>query len=147
MEKCFLTRNNDQWATPSNIYNKIINEMGYTDFNPLCIEYEDSLTKDFKCDLYCNPPFSNIEPFVDYMLKHQKKGYNVVMLLPSRTRTKWFRKIIKNELQTSIYFFTQRLHFNDSKSAPFDTMLVFLNKVRNPIHSIGFIDRNMNIIE
>lgn len=147
MEKCFTTRNNDQWATPSNIYNKIINEMGYTDFNPLCINYENSLNKIFKCDLFCNPPFSNIEPFVDYMLEHQKKGYNVVMLLPSRTGTKWFKKLVQNELNTSIYFFTQRLHFNDSNSAPFDTMLVFMSPSRMPIHTIGFINRDMEIVK
>ena len=54
MNKCFLTRNNDQWSTPKNIYNYYL-ENGFIDFNPLADIYEDSLLKDFNCDLFCNP--------------------------------------------------------------------------------------------
>ena len=124
--KCFITRGNDQWATPSNIYNLFVRSGMFEDFNPLCEDYDDSLKKVFNCNLFCNPPFSNIEPFVDYMLNHYKKGYHVVMLLPVRSGTKWFYKLFTNS-NIHIYFFTQRLHFNDSKSAPFDCMLVMLH--------------------
>ena len=41
MNKCFKTRGNDQWATPKNLYDMIINR-GYKDFNPLCENYDDS---------------------------------------------------------------------------------------------------------
>lgn len=144
MNKCFKTRNNDQWATPTNIYNLIVHEYGYVDFNPLCENYDDSLKKEFDCDLYCNPPFSNIEPFVDYMIEHNKKGYRVLMLLPVRSGTKWFRKIMFNN-HCFIGFFTQRLHFNDLKSAPFDCMLVFFTKSKIMCPKVCFIDRNLHI--
>ena len=140
--KPYLTRNNDQYATPSNIYNYFINVCKMQDFNPLKEDYEDSLIKEFNSDLYCNPPYSNIEPFVDYMIKHYKKGYNVIMLLPSRTGTKWFKKLIKENCH--IYFFTQRLKFNDYKCAPFDTMIISLNKNHTKT-KINFINRNLEI--
>lgn len=143
MKKCFKWNKNDQYATPTNIYDFYINKMGYTDFNPLKVDYVDSLKLEFNCDLYCNPPYSNIEPFVDYMINHYKKGYNVVMLLPVRTGTKWFRKIVKENCE--IDFFTQRLKFNDYQSAPFDCMLVWFNK--DIEKKMCFIDRNLKIID
>lgn len=140
MEKCFLTRNNDQWASPNNIYNYYIHELGYYDFNPLSIKYEDSLKKEFNCNLFCNPPYSNIEPFVDYMIEHVKKGFKVIMLLPTRSGTKWFKKLIDFN-HSKIYFFTQRLHFNESKSAPFDCFIAEIDlEIKN---EIKFIDREM----
>lgn len=143
MEKCFLTRNNDQWATPTNIYNFFINHCGLTDFNPLVENYDNSLIKEFNCDLFCNPPFSNIEPFVDYMINHYKKGYHVTMLLPVRSGTKWFKKILENS-NCRILFFTQRLHFSNKGACPFDCMIVQFGLDID--FSIQFIDRNLNIL-
>ena len=119
--------------------------LGYIDFNPLNENYENSLEKDFEGNLYCNPPYSNIEPFVDYMIKYNLKGYNVAMLLPVRTGTKWFRKIFNNS-HTSISFFTQRLYFNDKAPAPFDCMLV-LFRLYDVVNKFNFINRNMEVKE
>ena len=142
--KAFLTRNNDQWETPKNIYEYFINKCGMIDFNPLCENYENSLIKNFECDLFCNPPFSNIEPFVDYMISHYKKGYHVIMLLPVRTGTKWFKKILDHS-NCRILFFTQRLKFSNKGSCPFDCMIVQFGLDIN--FSIQFIDRELNIIK
>lgn len=147
MNKCFLWSTNDQYATPKNIYDQIIN-YGYVDFNPLCENYDDSLLKEFNCNLFCNPPYSNIEPFVDYMINHNLKGYKVLMLLPVRSGTNWFRKIMLNN-RCLICFFTQRLHFNESKSAPFDCMLVYFGKYDDKLPGVNkfvFIDRNLDIV-
>lgn len=144
MNKCFKWSLNDQWQTPSNIYNYFINN-GFIDFNPLCIDYDNSLNKIFTCDLYCNPPYSNIEPFVDYMINHNLKGYKVVMLLPVRSGTAWFRKILNNS-HCSIYFFTQRLHFSDKNSAPFDCMLVYFN-LDTVCNKFYFINRNLEVLK
>ena len=142
MNKCFITKNNDQWSTPKNIYDFFISS-GFVDFNPLSLNYEDSLRKQFSCNLFCNPPYSNIEPFVDYMIEHCKNGYTIVMLLPTRSGTKWFKKLFEF-YHCHFYFFTQRLHFNDFKSAPFDTFLVYLNLAYN--NEFKFIDRNLNVV-
>lgn len=141
--KCFISRNNDQWATPSNIYDFFINHCGMTDFNPLCEDFEDSLSKIFDTDLFCNPPYSNIEPFVDYMINHSKKGYNVTMLLPVRTGTKWFKKLLDLG-RPRILFFTQRLHFSNKGSCPFDTMLVQLGPDID--FNIKFINRDLEVV-
>ena len=52
-------------------------------------------------------------------------GCEVWLLMPSRTDTKYFKKLA--DFRCFIWFFTGRLHFNESKnSAPFPTMLVRL---------------------
>ena len=141
MNKCFKWKLNDQYATPKNIYNYIVNVKGFTDFNPLCENYDDSLLKIFNCNLFCNPPYSNIEPFVDYMIKHSNKGYKCIMLLPVRSGAKWFRKLYNYD-KSQFLFFTQRLHFNEGNSAPFDCMLVVLGYVIRG-NKISFINRDL----
>ena len=66
--KCFIYQNrHDNWSTPKNIFNKY-KDLGFKDFNPLEINYKNSLLLPFD-NYFCNPPFSNVEPFVDYMIK------------------------------------------------------------------------------
>ena len=46
MNKCFVWKTNYQYSTPSFIYNYFINYLHYVDFNPLCVDYEDSFFKE-----------------------------------------------------------------------------------------------------
>ena len=51
------------------------------------------------------------------------------MLIPSRTETKYFHKLMEHN--PKILFFKGRLHFNESKnSAPFPSCLIILEKGR-----------------
>ena len=77
MNKCFKWKTNDQYATPDNIYNVFINQMGFNDFNPLCEKYDDSLLKTFDCMLVflSNKTVSGFHKiyFIDRNLKEVKK--------------------------------------------------------------------------
>ena len=113
----------DQWATPRTIYQHYI-DLGYTDFNPLKENYKNSLLLPHK-NYYCNPPYSNIEPFIDYMIENTKKGYKAVLLLPVRLNTNWFIKLLIQKVKIIII---GRINYNDYKiNAPFDSMIVEMN--------------------
>ena len=74
--------------------------------------------------VFCNPPYSTIAQWVrKCYLEGTKKNTTVVLLIPSRTDTKYFHNYIYQ--RSEIRFLKGRLHFNDSKySAPFPSMVV-----------------------
>ena len=113
----------DHWATPKNLYDLYINA-GYLDPCPLnCTT--DNLTVDFGPNkLFINPPYSDINNWVDYAIEHNKR-YNklVVMLVPARTDVKWFHKLI--DYGVEVTFIKGRLKFNDGKTtAPFPSIYI-----------------------
>jgi site-specific DNA-methyltransferase (adenine-specific) len=79
--------------------------------------------------LWLNPPYSKCKEFVDKAYSEMFLGAKIVMLIPSRTDTKWFHNYIYKKEGVSIEFIKGRLKFGDSKnSAPFPSMLVEFNK-------------------
>ena len=122
-----FSHKSDHWATPKKIYDFYMKK-GAVDPTPLHCE-EDNLEKDFgDVHLYINPPYSNISAWVDYALEHcEKYRRRVVMLLvPSRTDTKWFQKLLTHkDYDVNFAFFKGRLKFGDSNaSAPFPSVLI-----------------------
>ena len=128
LKGCFL-HNTDNWQTPKEIYNYFI-EKGYIDPCPYMSKV-DNLKNDMGgVNLFINPPYSDIKSWVDYALEHIKnhKENHVVFLIPSRTDTRYFQKMLNSEIDMGIYFFKGRLHFNESKqSAPFPSCLIKIN--------------------
>ncbi|AXH79404.1 MAG: DNA N-6-adenine-methyltransferase [Circular genetic element sp.] len=57
---------------------------------------------------FCNPPYSNIEPFVDKAIFEARKGNHTCMLLPSRTSNPYWKKIFDN---ANVLFIGGRLSF------------------------------------
>lgn len=76
------------------------------------------------CRVFCNPPYSQIEKWVEKAFYETKQENTlVVMLIPSRTDTRYFHNYIYG--RTEIRFVKGRLKFGDGKnSAPFPSMLV-----------------------
>lgn len=75
--------------------------------------------------LWCNPPYSMCKEFVDKAYSEMLQGAKIIMLLPSRTDTKYFHNFIYKKEGVSIEFIKGRLKFGDSKnSAPFPSMIV-----------------------
>ena len=78
--------------------------------------------------VYLNPPYGRIiscfiqKAIFEFEVGNAKK---IVMLLPSRTCTRWFHKIYQRE-DVKIEFIKGRLRYNDSNPAPFPSMLVIL---------------------
>ncbi len=117
----------DNWSTPKDLYNSLNNEFNF-DFDPCPLRSkEDGLEIDWKGNIFINPPYSNVAPFLEKGVEELNKGNAKVLvyLLASRTDVKWFHKYIYNKPNVEIRFIKGRLHFGDSKnSAPFPSMIV-----------------------
>lgn len=121
----FYSKNTDDWKTPSVLYNHFM-EHGYIDVCPFQSK-EDYLLKEFHNQkLYCNPPYSKNKYFVEWLYKQVENGCNVWMLIPSRTDTKYFQKMMNDGC---LFFFIKgRLRYNDGNmGAPFPSVLINLN--------------------
>ncbi|MBO7694849.1 MAG: hypothetical protein J6T10_19715 [Methanobrevibacter sp.] len=122
--KACLTSNNQLWKTPKNIYQSFMDRgffdpcPGNSNFDGLKIEWSD---KNF-----VNPPYNAIDEWIDKALEEVEKGKHIVLLIPARTDTRWFRKLY--EANGHFRFIQGRLHFNESNSAPFPSMFVLLDK-------------------
>jgi hypothetical protein len=126
------TRDSDNYATPIKFYKQINDKYNFT-FDPCPFKHDfswDGLSVDWNGNVYCNPPYSSIEPFLEKgvgeLLKH--KCDKVVFLIPIRSDTKYWHNIIM-KYASEIIFVQGRLNFNESKSpAPFPCVLIIFDK-------------------
>lgn len=80
-------------------------------------------------NVFVNPPYGReIGNWVEKAFRtNEEHGNLVVMLLPARTDTKWFREYIYHKAE--IRFIRGRLKFGNSKNAaPFPSMVVIYNR-------------------
>ena len=124
------TRESDHYATPIKFYQKLHNEFNF-DYDPCPLRSEvDGLLTEWKGNVYINPPYSNIEPFITKGLEEVRRGNakKLVYLIPIRSDTKYWHNLIM-PYATEIRFIKGRLNFNESKSpAPFPCVLVIFDK-------------------
>ena len=118
----------DNWSTPKEIYNYYIYELGYYDPCPLNAEELTDLNSLNENDMFINPPYSDINSWVDYAIyNHRRYNKHIVLLIPSRTDTKYFHKLLEYGVQ--LEFIKGRLKFGNNKNgAPFPSVLVHLMK-------------------
>lgn len=109
---------NDLWRTPPEVFNNLDREFVFladtacTYENKLCpvgfTEENDSLSDPWlqrlknsypfigsNAYVWCNPPYSDISPWVDKAIEAQLDGLGVVMLLNQDTSVGWFYKALK----------------------------------------------------
>ena len=132
----------DQWETPQDLFDELDKEFGFTldpcadENNHKCDRYytkdQDGLTQCWKGErVFCNPPYGReIGSWVRRCYLHSKEEHGIaVMLIPSRTDTKWFHEYIYNKDNVEVRFLKGRLKFGGSKnSAPFPSMIVVFKK-------------------
>ena len=139
MDNVLFSKNSDDWKTPKYIYDYFMNA-GYIDPCPFQCQ-KNNLNIDWGgVNLFINPPYSDIKSWIDFAINHIKKHNknHVYVLIPSRTDTKYFHKMIKEDIDMGIYFFEGRLHFNESKnSAPFPSCLIKLEMPRGKIYFLN----------
>jgi len=134
-QEALFSRATDEWYTPQDFYQKLDSEFSFT-LDP-CATAEnaktetfftiddDGLTKDWHGhSVFINPPYSKIKDWVKKCAEEAKKpGTRCVMLIPSRTDTRWFHEFIYNKAE--VRFLKGRLKFGGAKwNAPFPNMLV-----------------------
>ena len=135
VSKALFSHKSDEWATPKALFDELNNEFDFTldpcatYENHLCDKYytihDDGLKHDWKGErVFCNPPYSKISDWCEKAFYETKsEGTLVVMLIPSRTDTKYFHDYIYN--RTEIRFVKGRLKFGGgNSSAPFPSMIV-----------------------
>ena len=122
--KACLSHKTDNWRTPNDLYNAV-KELGYYDTFPYECEYNEFDRGYYFTDLFINPPFSKLDKVGEWVIEQVKHGCKVLLLIPARTDTKYFHKMLR--YNPVIFFIKGRLHYNESKlSAPFPTiMMVF----------------------
>lgn len=90
-------KESDEYRTPpylfryaSHLYGHIDVDLAATPENALCDRFftRDDSAFDFRWHLHgvrgwCNPPYSNIDPWVDKAIMEAEDGFHTIMLLPS----------------------------------------------------------------
>ena len=111
----------DEWETPLDLFDKLNNEFNFTldpcstHENHKCDKYfteeDDGLSKDWSGEVvFVNPPYGrSIGKWVKKSYEEYQKGTTVVMLIPSRTDTKWFHQYIHEIAE--VRFIKGRLKF------------------------------------
>lgn len=130
-----MSHSSDEWSTPQALFDELNNEFKFnldpcsTDLNFKCEKHftleNDGLTQNWGgCRVFCNPPYSQIDKWVEKAFRETRNDNTlVVLLIPSRTDTRYFHNYIYQRAE--IRFIKGRLKFGDSKnSAPFPSMLV-----------------------
>lgn len=134
LKDALFSHKNDVWSTPQDLFDALDSEFHFDldvcadEHNHKCPQYftveDDGLTQSWEGHrVWCNPPYSKIKQWVRkcYYEGHLPNTV-VVMLVPSRTDTKWFQNYILHRAE--IRFIKGRLRFGGAtENAPFPSML------------------------
>ncbi len=109
-------------------------------------EENDALKQNWSFVNWCNPPYSNIMPWVIKAIKEAQMGCTTVMLIPSDTSVKWFKHAF--DFCTECHFISGRLSFvNAETQKPVNGnnkgSVVFVFDPKSPVKkSVHLIDRD-----
>lgn len=114
----------DLWQTPKVLFNNLNKEFNFTadvaasDKNHLCdiflTEDDNSITALWFMSNWCNPPYSDIGPWVDKAAQQHKQGKTIVMLVPADTSVQWFKRAY--ESCNEVRFIYGRLSFINAET-------------------------------
>ncbi len=128
-QKTLFSKQNDNWRTPPDLYNKLDAEFNF-DFDP-CPERPnfDGLAIEWKERNFVNPPYSQISAWVEKGFQEWEKGRLVVFLIFARTDTRYFHKFLYGKAE--LRFIKGRVKFLNENgisphSAPAPSMIAIL---------------------
>jgi len=114
----------DLWRTPLPLFQHLNDEFDFdvdvaaSDRNHLCKKYltekEDALKCSWGLNNWLNPPYSNIGPWVDKAIYEHNLGSTTVMLVPSDTSVKWFKRAFDS--CNEVRFISGRLSFVNAET-------------------------------
>lgn len=135
MNHVLWSKNSDEWTTPDDLFRSLDKEFHFTldaaasETNAKTKRYftaeTDGLSKRWGGEtVWLNPPYSQVKEWIrKAYTESAEHGATVVVLVPSRTDTKWFHEYVLGKAE--IRFIKGRLKFGGSKnSAPFPSMIV-----------------------
>lgn len=120
-----MTSLSPHWATPKGLYERLNEEFNFN-FDPCPLHSSlgyDGLSCLWGSCNFINPPYGrDIGKWIKKAYEVAQGGAICVLLIPSRTDTKWWHDYIMKA--DEIRFIKGRLHFNESKnSAPFPSCI------------------------
>lgn len=117
----------DLWQTPDFVFEYYDNRFNFncdvacSDENRMVSEHwiteeDDALLYSnlWSSRNWCNPPYSNIMPWVEKAIYEMKRGCLTVMLIPADTSVKWFKKAYDN--CSECHFISGRLAFINAET-------------------------------
>ena len=136
-QKAMFSSDSDEYGTPRSFFDKLNRMFNFTldpcstdDNHKVQKHYtkeDDGLSKSWAGETaFVNPPYSDVAAWVRKAAEESRKGdTTVVMLIPSRTDTKYWHDYIMREA-SCVYFVKGRLRFESNKknTAPFPSAVV-----------------------
>jgi hypothetical protein len=126
--KGLMTSLSPHWATPKWLYDQLNKEFNFND-DPCPLHSDiDGLNRPWGSSTYVNPPYGrSISLWIKKGYEEAQLGKTVVMLLPSRTDTKFWHEYCMKAYE--IRYIKGRLKFGNSKnSAPFPSCVVIFKR-------------------
>ena len=133
-----FSHSSDEWETPQWLFDQLDQEYNFTldvaatPDNAKCSKFYTKKDEGLFCNwsgenVFSNPPYSQIYSWMKKASEERWRAESIVMLLPSRTDTKWFHEFAF--MASKIVFIKGRLKFGGSKnSAPFPSMLIIFSR-------------------
>lgn len=121
-----VTEIRDLWQTPQALFDYYDKRFSFefdvaaSYANSLCENYygieHDSLSDGCSWDgpNWCNPPYSDIKPWVDKAVEQMRYGNLTVMLIPADTSVKWFKAAFEN--CSECHFISGRISFINAET-------------------------------
>ena len=127
-----MSSNRMDWKTPRALF-AALDQIFQFDFDPCPVNPTfDGLTEGWRQSNFVNPPYGTaIRKWVEKGWKEAQFGKTVVMLLPSRTDTRYWHEYVMKAHQ--VWLIKGRLRFDDQPHpAPFPSaIIVFLGRNQN----------------
>jgi site-specific DNA-methyltransferase (adenine-specific) len=122
-KRALFTSERQNWKTPKRFYEALDQEF-FFDFDPCPPNPNfDGLAVEWGQRNFVNPPYNQIKLWVARAFEQAQKGKLVVMLIPSRTDTRWWHEYVMKA--DEIRFIQGRLSFDDcGRPAPFPSCVV-----------------------
>ncbi len=124
------------WATPPAFFDALNKEFSFND-DPCPLEpLTDGLAREWGTRTYVKPPYGKeCGWWVRKAYEEGQLGKLIVMLLPSRTDTKWWHEYVLKA--SEIRFVRGRLKFNGSKiNAPFPSAIVVFGNYQTSVERV-----------
>ena len=151
-QRVMFSSKSDEWETPEDFYNKLNKRFKFTldpcstSLNHKCDKHytieENGLSKSWKNEVvFVNPPYGDVGKWVKKAYDEStQNGATVVMLIPSRTDTRYWHDYIMTSA-SAIYFVKGRLKFynkviadytgkSDISPAPFPSAVIVFGGLR-----------------
>lgn len=126
MNKVLFSSQHDNWKTPEAFYKALDAEFHF-DFDPCPLNGLGGLDNEWGKVNFVNPPYSKIAVWIRKSYEEARKGKTVVLLMPSRTDTRYWHDYIMKAQE--IRFIKGRLKFGNAKTnAPFPSCIVIFKR-------------------